>query len=71
MFGKSNFFRQLKLNKVDFNKVLNALESAQLSLNSLQLVACFGILDLGRWTSTNLLQRHISGIVFFSRQCTF
>ena len=50
---KFNFFRQLKLNKVDFNEVLNALESAQLSLNSLQLVACFGILDLGRWTSTN------------------
>ena len=53
MFGKFNLFRQLKLNKVDFNEVLNALESAQLSVNSLQLVACFGILDLGRWTNTN------------------
>jgi len=40
--------RQLKLNKVDFGEVLNALESAQLNLTSLQLVACNGILDLGR-----------------------
>ena len=41
--------RQLKLNKVDFGEVLNALESAQLNLASLHLVACNGILDLGRW----------------------
>ena len=43
-----NHLRQLKLNKVDFGEVLNALESAQLNLASLQLVACNGILDLGR-----------------------
>ena len=43
-----NHLRQLKLNKVDFGEVLNALESAQLNLTSLQLVACNGILDLGR-----------------------
>ena len=45
--------RQLKLNKVDFGEVLNALESAQLSLASLHLVACNGILDLGRWGNLN------------------
>ena len=46
---KPHIPRQLKLNKVDFGEVLNALESAQLNLASLHLVACNGILDLGRW----------------------
>ena len=45
---KTHHFRQLKLNKVDFVEVLTALESARLNLTSLQLVACNGILDLGR-----------------------
>ena len=45
--------RQLKLNKVDFGEILNASESAQLNLASLHLVACNGILDLGRWGNLN------------------
>ena len=50
---KTHIPRQLKLNKVDFGEVLNALESAQLNLASLHLVACNGILDLGRWGNLN------------------
>ena len=50
---KTQIPRQLKLNKVDFGEVLNALESAQLNLASLHLVACNGILDLGRWGNLN------------------
>ena len=50
---KPHIPRQLKLNKVGFGEVLNALESAQLNLASLHLVACNGILDLGRWGNLN------------------